>query len=340
MADTTIEWCDRTWNPVRGCSRVSPGCDNCYAMRTARRFSGRGAPYEGLTTIRRGKVDWTGTTRFVPDMLDAPLRWRKPARVFVNSMSDLFHESLPNEQIAAVFGVMAAAPRHTFIVVTKRPKRMREWFEWFERGRGRQDTADVALTAALGVQALNEYVTRNDTDLDGDGGAWDELIEDPPAWPLPNVWILTSVEDQTTADVRIPYLQQTPAAVRGISFEPMLGPVDLAPWLQYSCAICREAGVEDVTRCGARLDWVILGGESGAGARECDTEWIRAVVEQCRAAGVPCFVKQLGARPITSGPWQLVGGGYPAVPLRSRKGGDPDEWPEYLRVRQWPEVRQ
>lgn len=130
MGDKTeIEWTDATWNPVRGCSRVSPGCDNCYAMHVAHRFSGPGMPYEGLTVLRKGKTDWAGIARFVPDHLSDPLRWTKPRHVFVNSVSDLFHHTVSNEQIAAVFGVMAASPRHTFQVLTKRPERMVEWFE-------------------------------------------------------------------------------------------------------------------------------------------------------------------------------------------------------------------
>jgi protein gp37 len=127
-ANSLIEWTDRTWNVVRGCSRVSPGCDNCYAMGQAHRFAGPGKPFDGLTryTAKRG-VDWAGFARFVPEKLAEPLSWRKPQRIFVNSMSDLFHESLSNEEIAAVFGVMAACPQHTFQILTKRPKRMREW---------------------------------------------------------------------------------------------------------------------------------------------------------------------------------------------------------------------
>lgn len=335
MADTSIEWTDATWNPVRGCSRVSPGCDNCYAMRFAHRFSNPGSGtctrgeeykaagrYHGLTTIRRGKVDWSGRVRLVPEMLDAPLRWRKPRRIFVNSMSDLFHESLSDEAIAAVFGVMAAAPQHTFQVLTKRAKRMREWFEWFERGNGRQDSADVAITAALGVPELNAYVTRNDLDVDDEPSAWDELIEDPPDWPLRNVWLGVSAEDQERADERIPHLLETPAAVRFVSAEPLLGPVDFASFLPFEG---HPGGI----------DWLIVGGESGHGARLCDVAWIRDIVRQCRRAGVSCFVKQLGARP------DFHDDVLPHTKfsrLLDRKGGAIEEWPHDLQVRQWPEV--
>src|SRR5690606_22560010 len=180
---TTIEWTQGTWNPVSGCTRVSPGCDNCYAMRQAHRFSGNCQPYEGLTTIRRGKVDWTGSVRFVPEMLEVPLQ-RKPTTWFVNSMSDLFHESLTNEQIASAFGGMAATPQHTYQILTKRPKRMREWFGWLDGRR-----------------------------------------------PLHNVWLGVSCEDQARADERIPHLLSTPAAVRFVSAEPLLGPIALRAWM-------------------------------------------------------------------------------------------------------------
>lgn len=212
-AESKIEWTDTTWNPVRGCSRVSPGCDNCYAMRQAHRFNheaqdgarrGLGA-YDGLTTIRRGKVDWSGRVRLVPEMLGAPLRWRKPRRVFVNSMSDLFHESLSDEQIAAVFGAMACCSRHTFQVLTKRAKRMREWIGWAD---GHRDTIHHAFSVATGRAGMRP---------------WD--------WPLPNVWLGVSAEDQQRADERIPDLLATPAAVRFVSAEPLLGPIDLSRWL-------------------------------------------------------------------------------------------------------------
>ncbi|HEX2677999.1 MAG TPA: DUF5131 family protein, partial [Polyangiales bacterium] len=132
MGETAIEWTDTVWNPVRGCARVSPGCESCYAERQAHRFSNPGGPYEGLTVLGKHGPRWSGRARFVPETLDAPLRWRKPRRIFVNSMSDLFHHDITNEQIAAVFGVMAACPQHTFQVLTKRAERLPEWFRWVD----------------------------------------------------------------------------------------------------------------------------------------------------------------------------------------------------------------
>src|SRR6478735_4590547 len=180
-ANTSIQWTDRTWNPVRGCSRVSAGCDNCYAMNMAHRFSGASKPFEGLTTIRRGKVDWAGVARFIPEQLGAPLKWRKPARVFVNSMSDLFHPSLSNEEIAAVFWVMAACPQHTFQVLTKQPKRAAEWFKVGEE-----------LTALAGERLAAENGWRH--------------AHEGEHWPLPNVYLGVSAENQEAWNARLSFV--------------------------------------------------------------------------------------------------------------------------------------
>ncbi len=322
---TSIEWTDRTWNPVRGCSRVSEGCRHCYAERMAARFEtatfkpsklrpfGAG-PFAGFT--KGGK--WTGRVELVPEKLDEPLHWRKPARIFVNSMSDLFHEALSDEAIAAVFGVMAAAPQHTFQILTKRPKRMHEWFVgWLAGmvGRSRNvypDDTPAWVALHLVTNRARHFGAPGTVQASGDG------------WPLPNVWLGVSVEDQATAAARIPLLLQTPAAKRFISYEPALGPLEMLPsWLagyDYSGGLKHSA---------PRLDWVIVGGESGPGARPFDVSSARSVVRQCREAGVACFVKQLGAvwarsRRVKS------------VLASDAKGGSPEWWPEDLRVREWP----
>lgn len=326
---TSIEWTDVTWNPVRGCSRVSEGCRHCYAERQAARFRGDDDPFHGFAYSDKSGPHWTGKVELIPSKLDEPLRWRKPRRVFVNSMSDLFHERLSDEAIAAVFGVMAACQQHTFQVLTKRPERMREWV----RGSGE------ALTFDAGEK------------LAGDNG-WCHAHEGE-AWPLPNVHLGVSVENQETADARIPLLLQTPAALRFVSYEPALGPVDLqeirdGSWYdregadRYDALFGRswwrdgEVGVGG----GPAIDWLIVGGESGPGARPCDVAWIRAAVEQCRGAGVPVFVKQLGARPIGE-PWVKANGKVVTmhhhiarrgeIVLSHPRGGDPSEWPEDLR---------
>lgn len=231
-----IGWTDQTWNPVRGCSRISPGCEHCYAETMAGRFCGKGQPYEGLVRIKdirpnavrfernpRREARWTGVVRLVPDHLADPLRWKRPRRVFVNSMSDLFHERLSNEEIAAVFGVMAASPKHTFQVLTKRAARMKEWFAWLDAtatGESSWRCADYCQIAAMKAGVSERLMLH---EIKGTLKCWN--------WPLPNVWLGVSVEDQRRAEERIPLLLKTPAAVRFVSAEPLLGPVDLSPWM-------------------------------------------------------------------------------------------------------------
>jgi protein gp37 len=314
---TSIEWTDKTWNPTRGCSRVSEGCRNCYAERVAARFSKNiddipgpqigqtSGPFHGFAEMTKSGPRWTGRVELVPAMLEAPLRWRKPARIFVNSMSDLFHESLSWGDIALVLDVIVAAKQHTFQVLTKRPERMRHFF--------------------------------------GEIGAAEGLT--PPS----NLWLGVSCEDQKTADERIPLLLETPAAVRFVSYEPALGPVDFKRWVTgttnyHVCAdvagmlrnrsfrgladndgrpmapAAAKAELERLLANGVklipsggcndfnpekgcrghrnpRLDQLIIGGESGPGARPFDVAWMRSVVAQCREAGVAAFCKQWGSRP-------------------------------------------
>ena len=318
MGDRTgIAWTDATWNPVRGCSRVSEGCRNCYAEAVAARFSHTGAPYFGFADHTRPGSKWTGKVELIPGQLDLPLRWRRPRRVFVNSMSDLFHESLADDVIDQVFGIMALAPQHTFQVLTKRPDRMRRWFE-----RDRPRTAPAECLAAAYVE--NPALARR-RPLDTDRAVAVGLA----GWPLPNVWLGVSVEDQASADSRIPHLLQVPAAVRFLSCEPLLSAVDL-----------RHLTMRDGWRdaLGGRLhtgpaiisgepsvQWVIVGGESGPGARTMRRQWADDLLRQCKAAGVPAFFKQVGSH--RWGEWP------PAI---TGKGDDLAEWPEGLRVQEFP----
>lgn len=306
--NTSIEWTDATWNPVRGCSPVSPGCKRCYAEIMAGRFCGPGKPFEGFVQIGKNGnpgPHWTGKVELIEKHLHDPLHWREPRRIFVNSMSDLFHEALPDEAIDGVFAVMALCPQHTFQVLTKRPERMRQWF--------REDRSGLIAHRLSNVVCRSEPVDRLNMKL--------------YVWPLPNVWLGVSIEDQKTADERIPLLFQTPAAVRFVSYEPALGPVDFHKFL----IVGPEGGWEHQYSRRQMLDWVIVGGESGPGARPFDIAWARSVIAQCKAAGVACFVKQMGA---------VVNDSTPAGPLfhrfRNRKGGDWSEWPAYLRVREFP----
>ena len=336
MADTSIEWATKVWNPVRGCSIVSAGCRSCYAMKQAHRFAGPGGKYEGLTQMSRGGPVWTGEVRVVPEMLEAPLHWRKPQRVFVNSMSDLFHEDVPEKLIDRVFAVMALCPQHTFQVLTKRPERMRHYLS-HTTGPGNVLTRVIAAAQRI-------EMPRGQRKPDG------------PGWLWRNVWLGVSVEDQATADERIPLLLETPAALRWISFEPALGPVDFSTGFADRSDWCdlygHDIGDHDGTcmQCSYDpdrhyLDWIVVGGESGPGARPFDVEWARSTVEQCKEAGVSVFVKQLGARPVCGGQdlrparsSDQPGADLERFPmrLRDRKGGDMEEWPADLRIREWP----
>ena len=312
-ATSSSEWTDRTWNPVRGCSVVSPGCVNCYAMTQAHRFSGKGKAYEGLTKLTSAGPQWTGKIRLVEEALTEPRRWRKPSRVFVNSMSDLFHEDVPDAFIDQVFAVMACCPTHTFQVLTKRPGRMLKYLSYEYRWAQVEGQCDVLV-----------------------GGSEAPALATPERTHLPNVWLGVSVEDQARADERIPLLLQTRAAIRFVSCEPLLGPLRLAD------ACYAHMDYESrMTVCDRdlALDWVIVGGESGSGARRCDLRWVRDLVRDCHAAHVPVFVKQLGARP--DGWWtHELGPRVNRHSVRDPKGGDIAEWPADLRVREWPRARE
>lgn len=321
MSSTGIEWTDATWNPVTGCDKISPGCKHCYAEGVANRFWAK--QYPPVPTIASGEPDGRDR-RFTDvmtheDRLDQPLRWKTPKKVFVNSMSDLFHEDVPDEFIDKVFAVMALAPKHTFQILTKRADRMRAYFE---RGpMGAMMAEDVLLQKIAGAGTMGH------------------------GWPLPNIWLGVSVENQEYADKRIPLLLQTPAAKRFVSYEPALGPVDFDSTHESdpceSSFLGGIAGERIYDGQACAVDWVIVGGESGPGARAFDIAWARSVVQQCKAAGVACFVKQLGSnaqeyltpqQSLSDEPtgklWKLV--------LASSKGGDMEEWPTDLRVREFP----
>jgi protein gp37 len=293
-----IQWTDATWNPTSGCDRVSPGCDRCYAMTLAKRLKAMGSPRYQADGDPRTSGPGFGVAVH-PDALDWPLRKTKPQRIFVNSMSDLFHESVPDEFIARVFAVMGLAEHHTFQLLTKRHGRMRSLLNsgafrhaWFA--------------------ARDERASRPDIQRAADRDEISLRVE----WPLPNLWLGVSAEDQKWFGIRWAALEETPAAVRFISAEPLLGWIDMA--------FDHECGDPPHMYCPAVPDWVIVGGESGPGARPMELEWAREIVEQCRWSGIAPFVKQLGA-------------------VRGRElgidshGADWDGWPEDLRVREFPD---
>ena len=284
---TRIEWCDEVWNPVTGCTKVSAGCKNCYAERMAKRLGGRfgypEVPNQFKVTLH-------------PELLDKPLRWKRPRRVFVNSMSDLFHpflfgEGLDDEIIRdycptfldRAFAVMTIARQHTFLILTKRVDLM----QWYMNDRN----------LAARIEPLVEEICGEHN--------WCPQDFD---FPLPNVWAGASVENQEMANLRLPILVQIPAAKRFVSCEPLLGELDLAEWISPCAGNCDG---------NYPLDWVIIGGESGPGARPMDLAWAENIVIQCQDVGIPVFVKQLG--------------GFPDK--RNRM----EEWPENLRIREWPE---
>ena len=269
--ETGIEWTDATWNPVRGCSKVSEGCRHCYAMSVAARFSGPGQPYEGLAT--RSPARWTGKVAFVETHLADPFRWKRPRLVFVNSMSDLFHEDIPDAWIDRVFGVMAAAGNHTFQVLTKRPERMRDYVRGLAHNYDRLEAGARSAFRTLRFQGI-------------------PLVP----WPIPNVWLGTSVEDQAAANARIGALIATPAAVRFLSCEPLLGPLSFR-WAAWAPLNGQRVNREHLDGLRGHVQWVIAGGENGPKARPCDLNWLRAIRDQCDAAGVPFFLKQLGGWP-------------------------------------------
>ena len=233
---TRIEWTDETWNPITGCTPISAGCAHCYAQRMSLRLAGRcGYP----------KAPHSFDVTFHEDKLRQPLKWKKPRRIFVCSMGDLFHIDVRPQWLEDIFAVIKKCPQHTFQILTKRPGKMKTWFEWY--------------------------------------GSIPE-----------NVQLGTTPENQAMADLRIPILLQIPAAVHFVSIEPMLGPVDIRPYLPYEI----DSGGFDPqgfpislgTRLG--LNWVIVGAETGPGARHMDLNWARSVRDQCQAAGVAYFFKK------------------------------------------------
>lgn len=283
MSDNSpIEWTDATANVINGCTVKSAGCIGCYAMKQAHRFPVR----RGLTQQSNGGMVWTGEVRFNEAALLQVLRWKKPRMIFWNAHGDMFHENVPDEWIDRCFAVMALTPHHTHQVLTKRADRMREYFSNLDHQR--------IISAAHAI--------------DSEGGAWlnaDHHIGKLQFLPLINVWLGVSVENQAAADERIPDLLATPAAVRWISAEPLIGPVDLT-WIEFPNERGRTEHWDALDlhlvdgepmpagNCDATLDWVVCGGESGAKARPMHPDWARSLRDQCAAAGVPFLFKQWG----------------------------------------------
>lgn len=307
MGDKTgIEWTDATWNAVRGCTRVSEGCRHCYAETVAGRFCGAGMPYEGLIKQTSKGPRWSGDVKFVKEHLLDPLRWKRPRRVFVNSMSDVFHEGFSFEQIAAQFAVMCAAPRHSFQVLTKRPARMREFFKWLTEG----GDPDEML-----MDSLEHILARIDMS-EGEAVKIGRLIYPESGWAsaycAPHIMIGVSIEDQRAADERLPYMAWLSSEFcfqTFVSCEPLLGAVELGAYAEI-------------------LDWVIVGGESGAGARPMQPEWARALRDECHEADTPFFFKQ----------WGQWAPGADGVMVRHARKADAGALLDGVEYRGWPQA--
>jgi protein gp37 len=292
MSDNSaIEWTDASWNPIRArnlktgkigwhCEHSTTGCEFCYAEGFNKRL-GTGLPFK---PGHRKDIE----IFLDEEMLLAPLRWKKPRRIFLCSMTDLFADFVKDEWIDRVFAVMALCPQHTFQCLTKRAERMQDYMQL--------KRSPDAVGTLMNEIAPQHWCKRELDDYNG--------------WPLDNIWLGVSCERQEEFDERHTWLGSTPAAVRFFSFEPLLGPINTNGAL--------DAGV---------FHWAIVGGESGRHSRPMHVEWVDAIRDQCRAAGVACFIKQLGSVPLS--------GGYP-LRLNSAKGGDPSEWPMRLRVREFP----
>lgn len=284
MSDnTSIEWTDATWNILTGCSVTSPGCANCYAMKLAGTRLRNHPSRKGLTIDSKAGPVWNGQVRFNQQWLLQPLSWLRPRRIFPCAHGDLFHENVPDEWIDYTFAVMALCGRHQFQPLTKRAERMRQYL------------SDRELPGRL-VSLLN--------DQGPDWGLFDRVIAHGcnriyNEWPLRNIWLGVSVEDQLRADERIPHLLATPAAIRFVSAEPLLGPIDLTNLKPPNSMIADDAhGISAIWKNNAVgrawLDWVITGGESGPNARPPNPQWFRDLRDQCDAANVAFLFKQWG----------------------------------------------
>ncbi|SNY72923.1 DUF5131 family protein [Paractinoplanes atraurantiacus] len=309
-AGTGIEWTEATWNPLLGCERVSAGCDSCYAIATATVRAGHPNPkvadaFAGLTERRDGRLDWTGRINLLPERLTEPWGWRKPRKVFVNSQADLFHDDVPAEFIAQVFATMAGTARHTYQLLTKRHARMR-----------------ALLGSPQFAAQVNDVL---------DVWAYDLEPYGYPAWPLRNVWLGVSVEDQRWAELRVPALLDAPAAVRWLSCEPLLGPIDLTrliarpgpqqPDLVFD-VLGRRCGVPDVWQASmsSGIDWVVAGGESGAPG-PADGSWLGAVAARPVRRRRRAVLLQAGRRPHRENRRPAARRPYPR--RDARRGGDP-----------------
>jgi Bacteriophage protein gp37 len=310
MGKTKIEWTDRTWNPVIGCQKNSPECDNCYAAELAQ--SARMQQFPQYQEVK----NWDKAV-FVRNQLIKPLTWKEPSMIFL-SMGDLFFHTIADEEIDEIFAIVALTQRHTYQFLTKFPIRAEKYFSNC-RNRLRMKIVDVGRAIGIAPEIYEVWETFDFDDI------------------LPNLWLGTSTGLQNSLDNKVPWLLKTRATLKFLSCEPLLEPLNLRKYLGLcsGCQSCQFTGNHQLSKSG--ISWVIVGGESGSKARPCNLDWIRSIVNQCRQANVPVFVKQLGAIPIESTPYiDGVAQNHFQLNLKDRKGGDISEFPEDLRIRQFP----
>jgi len=307
---TKIEWADKTWNPITGCTKISEACEHCYAERMSKRLAGRcGYPKGNPFTVT-----------YHQDKIDDPLRWRKPSRIFVCSMGDLFHDAVEEWMLDEIFGVILGSrifnntANHTFMILTKRPERMKEYLTsrtpvdllkaWANSCPWYTQDPDVTVEELVFSATCRDWDENGRNSSGSEHKPWGYLEK---IWPLPNVWLGVTAENQVRALERIPILLETPAAKRFVSCEPLLESIDLAN-LWHVCPECGSweiyeprGGTRYCDDCGADvpipkvgLDWVICGGETGPGARPMHPDWVRSLRDQCKSAEVPFFFKQWG----------------------------------------------
>lgn len=289
MSKSKIEWTEETWNPTLGCSKVSEGCRNCYAMHVSAWIANMAKSKESQSPVEKAYMSvikqdengkylpqWNNKIAILDERLTDPIRWKKPRTIFVNSMTDLFHPDIPFEYIDRVFAVMAITPRHTYQVLTKRPERMAEYLN-----RGSEIPPLEGVPAGRGRSSMRH--------------------------PLPNVWLGTSVENQATAEERIPQLLKCPAKIRFLSCEPLLGPILFNEINQGNQFYDPLGGLGDISPGSfTKIHWVIVGGESGKQARPMHPDWVRTIRDQCQQAGTAFFFKQWGEWKDGSSPQKKV----------------------------------
>lgn len=288
--NSKIQWTESSWNPIVGCTKVSDGCYHCYAINKSHRCAACGIKqYVDITEKHGNTIEWTGEIRCIPELLNKPIEWKNPRRIFVNSMSDFLHKDVPMEFLASMWNTMSIAHQHTYQLLTKRADRL-----------------SILHTEEFRLARIEDYVMRNYRN-------WQ--------WYLSNVWIGVSVENQRRAYGRLPLLAtMNVGGIRWISAEPLLEKTDL--FFHFTSPYLYGTGEKK-----PEFNWVVIGGESGPGARPFEIDWARSIISKCKEFGIPIFMKQVGSNAFENGKRYRT---------KHRKGGDPAEWPEDIRIREYP----